>query len=506
MGAEQARLGVPIGAEGKLPNVYTILHISDLHRSPDDPISNDELISTLIADRVRSRRESPPIAEIDAIVVSGDIIQGVPLGTENHAEILETQYANAAGFIEELTDRFLGDDRARVVIVPGNHDVDWNTAFSAMTPADPADVEGLRGSLFSRSSPFRWCWKRQQLYRIHDRNTYERRFDHYRAFVDRFYEGSSNPVARLHYSELFELASGRIAVAAFNSCFDNDCFSFHGEIPEDAIARSHLYLSDNGKPYDLKIAVWHHSVEGPPRQSDYMDIDLVRRMIDKGLRLGLHGHQHRAQATPHYIRLPEKETMVVVSAGSLCAGRRELPTGTHRQYNIIEISDDCLSARIHVREMAVSTCFGPSYHLLFGGRSYIGMSWTPEKDVVGQPIDAERVRNQAAVLGAEEALQRGDHAHVVELLGGGNAAFFPYGRRLLVEALCELQRWDELAEYLSSPQDALELTTLVRALIARKDWDKARNVISEFSAQVQLLEPNRRELLERVVMEEEASR
>ena len=32
---------------------FSIMHISDLHRSPRDPISNDELISALVHDRDR---------------------------------------------------------------------------------------------------------------------------------------------------------------------------------------------------------------------------------------------------------------------------------------------------------------------------------------------------------------------------------------------------------------------------------------------------------------------
>ena len=75
------------------------------------------------------------------------------------------------------------------------------------------------------------------------------------------------------------------------------------------------------------MAVWHHNIEGPPQRSDYMDVEIVRGMIGRGFRLGLYGHQHRAQATPHQVWLPDRERMAVVSAGSLCAGPRDLPTG-----------------------------------------------------------------------------------------------------------------------------------------------------------------------------------
>jgi hypothetical protein len=62
---------------------FSILHISDLHRSPSDPVSNDELTSALMSDRDRYIREDPPVAVPEAIVVSGDIIQGVPLDTDD---------------------------------------------------------------------------------------------------------------------------------------------------------------------------------------------------------------------------------------------------------------------------------------------------------------------------------------------------------------------------------------------------------------------------------------
>lgn len=48
---------------------FSILHISDLHRSPQDPISNDELVSALVSDRDSYRHEDPSIATPDAIVV-----------------------------------------------------------------------------------------------------------------------------------------------------------------------------------------------------------------------------------------------------------------------------------------------------------------------------------------------------------------------------------------------------------------------------------------------------
>src|SRR3954469_22590120 len=98
--------------------MLTLLHISDLHRSPRDPISNSELVSSLLADRESYPFEVPRIPQPDAIIVSGDLVQGLPLGAASYPAELERQYDTAFELLVTLADRFLGGDRSRVVIVP----------------------------------------------------------------------------------------------------------------------------------------------------------------------------------------------------------------------------------------------------------------------------------------------------------------------------------------------------------------------------------------------------
>ncbi len=146
---------------------FSILHISDLHRSRHDFISNDELISALVSDRDRYTHEDPPIAVPEAIVVSGDIIQGVPLGTDDFATKLANQYAVAEEFLDELVRRFLDGDKSRLVMVPGNHDIDWNTALSALERVDEAVIPpNLATVLYTENSNLRRDWNTRTLYRI----------------------------------------------------------------------------------------------------------------------------------------------------------------------------------------------------------------------------------------------------------------------------------------------------------------------------------------------------
>jgi calcineurin-like phosphoesterase family protein len=483
--------------------MYSILHISDLHRSAAEPITNAELVSALIADRDRYRGEDPAVPPPDAIVVSGDLVQGVALGVADFAEQLAQQYRVAEDFLGDLAHRFLGGDRSRVVIVPGNHDIDWNTARSAMLLVPEKDVPvNLGQALLREDSPYRWDWKTRQLYTIADRGLYELRFATYWDFFERFYSGVPG-LLRVHrglHAQLFSLNDGKIGVAAFNSCHGNDCFAFHGSIPPEAIAQAHLDLAPLA--FDLRIATWHHSIEGPPYRTDYMDVDLVRGMIGRGFRLGLYGHQHKAQATPQQVFLPDRETMAVVSAGSLCAGAHELPTGVHRQYNVIELADDLQGARVHVRAMLAANLFGRASLNDFGGRSFATLKWEPPKDLGGRTVDAAGARLQALVARAEEALKTGRPADAARLLAPHHAILGQHGRRLLVEAALEAQDWALILAITDPPRAVNELVARVEACLKTREYAGARAALDRFAEDVALDAATARDLRARVIAEE----
>src|SRR2546428_14003341 len=102
----------------------SILHISDLHRDPENPIRNKPLFDSLEHDRRRySVEETPNVRCPELIIVSGDIIQGVRPDAHDADKRLKDQYAEALDFLNRLTGHLLKGDKRRVVIVHGNHDV-----------------------------------------------------------------------------------------------------------------------------------------------------------------------------------------------------------------------------------------------------------------------------------------------------------------------------------------------------------------------------------------------
>lgn len=454
------------------------MHISDIHRSEADPISNNELLSCIITDCERFPNETPPISKPDAIVISGDLVRGLPLEATDYPAALEQQYNQAFDLLTKLADAFVEGDPSRVIVIPGNHDVDWNMARRAMMPAS-ASGQNIHTLLTLPNSPYRWSWKDQQLFRIVDQVVYDNRFKSFCEMYKRFYKNARLrfPLVPNRYWNLFELADGNILLCAFNSCANNDCFSFCGEIPSDVLAQSHLALLKQAGAHSLRVAVWHHDVQGPPRRSDYMDLDTVRLMIDKGYRLGMHGHQHKSDASPYSLHTFEKHTIAVLSAGSLCAAPDDLPAGFNRQYNVVEVSDDYRRARVHVREMNVPGIFAHGRLASLGGRSYADVEWTPTppSSLVDSGRGGGRVIRLVEEIEGLISIELYDNA--IEQIEQARDILSHYGRQLLSKALFNAQKWEKLVEHLANPQNPDELAKVLRATVALKNWPEGERIL-----------------------------
>ena len=128
--------------------MYSILHISDLHRSKDEPIDNRSLLASLVADRDRYVLETPRIPPPDAVIVSGDLIEGASIGAEDWEESLKTQHEVAYSFLTGLCKHSCKTAEAsRMLLTPGNHDVCWKASLRAMGSVannqSPSDVSCL---------------------------------------------------------------------------------------------------------------------------------------------------------------------------------------------------------------------------------------------------------------------------------------------------------------------------------------------------------------------------
>ena len=333
-----------------LQNKFTILQISDLHKlEGTDYVS---LLHTLVVDRDRYCQEGvlPP----SFIVVCGDVIQGARTEVE-----IRNQYAEVETFLDDLVSLFLNGERKRMIIVPGNHDMNRvasTDSFIDSTNTPAADYDEYK----KHNTDLRWDWKQHKYQRINDYKRYNGRFDLFVEFYNRFFDGirtyPTDPVMEA-YTEYFPKEN--IAFACFNSCHGLDHINTSADIPEeaiDSIAGDLIRYSNDGY---LILGVWHHHFYGSPYQVNYLDKGVFDTMMQFGIHVGLFGHQHLSQVASEITNLYaqdeveyRRERMLLISSGTLFGGAKELQQGCKRQYNIIEVdmSNGEAEVTVHIRE------------------------------------------------------------------------------------------------------------------------------------------------------------
>jgi hypothetical protein len=452
----------------------SLLHISDLHRDPDNPIGNAALLNSLGNDLRRYTTQAPTIRSPDLIVVSGDVVQGVRLDAPDPDKALKRQYDEALTFLDGLAGLFLDGDRGRLVLIPGNHDISAFHFFRSLTRVDIAGgrKKELVAQLFSPGSPLRWSWSDFELHKIADQTMYADRLAAFAAFYEQFYGGarsySLNPAEQF---DLFDFPQFGLTVAGFSSCNNNDLFNRQGDIHPDCISAVGTKL--NERPYQgrLRIAVWHHNTDGLPLQADYMDPDLIQNLIERGFSIGLHGHQHRPQFLDTRFQYQGDRRMTVISAGTLCGGP-SLRFG--RAYNIIELDTASRIGLLHLREMQ-----NDNLRLPIWGRRSLPPHTTGsiEFRYDAPPEQLVRVSAEAALLiAAQELYEKGNFQGAAEMLAS-KAEADDLARRLLLDCLVQMKDSRSIIGRFDPPLSEIEAIHLMDALWGEGQRDRLRAVL-----------------------------
>lgn len=370
-------------------NPISILHISDLHKDKDGNFCN--LMESLKSDCESYLNE---IQKPNIVVLSGDVIKG---GTDE--EIID-QYSESSVFLEEVVDYFLDGDKSRIIIVPGNHDIDWNVSIASMERIEIDDGRNLASTVenfFWDNSNFRWSWSNLSFFLIKEKCKYNDRLNHFINFYNSFYDE-----LRVYTKDtdkqyqIYDLPEFGVAFIGFNSCFDNDHLNHSGKINPTCITNASGELKDLKDKGRLIIGVWHHHTAGQPNESNYLDNRILSAMIDRNINIGLHGHQHICGAINEFKSVFDEKKITLFSAGTLYGNRSQLPFGTSRQYNIIEIkpNDDFqYKVTIHSREDVDSNLFEiPSWNKGRINKTH-NSSWTTYIDEPKQP-ETEKILNE----------------------------------------------------------------------------------------------------------------
>lgn len=455
----------------------SILHISDLHRDPENPIGNKALLDSLENDRRHySSEETPRVQVPDIVIVSGDIIQGVNSKDPDAEKKLRAQYAESLDFLNNLTNRFVSGDKSRVMIIPGNHDVSAYHFINSLSRIDlaPGRKKQLVTQLFSPNSTLRWSWLDFELYEVVKPDIYADRLAAFADFYTAFYEGrrtySLEPEKQF---DIFDFEDFNLTIASFCSCHNNDIFNKQGCIHPDCVAAAGIALREAQYDGRLRIAVWHHNTEGLPIQSDYMDPDILQNLIDRGISLGFHGHQHRPQFLDTRFRHEGNRRITVISAGTLCG---DASFGFRRAYNVVELDTEMRKGFLHVREMQNDNLLLPIWgrrSLVPNTRSYLEFEYDgpPEPMLrvdayTSDLVEAQDLYDKAEYRKAADALTR-----VVQ--------FDDLARRLLLACFVQLRDCLSIISNFDPPQSSAEAIHLMDALWTENRHAQLRQALEQ---------------------------
>ena len=455
--------------------MLSILHLSDLHRDPANPISNSVLIDSLERDRDRYTCDANnPVQSPDLVVVTGDIVQGVKSGTPNADDVLRKQYDEATIFLGDLANRFLAGDRSRLVLVPGNHDVSDDVFRRCLSPIDIQSRSSrmLIQELFSPRSLMRWSWPEFQFYEITDVDLYNLRFKAFADFYEEFYQGerqfSLDPTEQF---DIFDYPEFGVTIVGFCSCYNNDLLNRQGAIHPDCIGDASTRLRRPEYQDRLRIAAWHHNTEGPPMQVDYMDPEIIQNLIDCGISVGLHGHQHRPEFLDTRFKHGPDRRITIVSSGTLCG---DAAFHHARAYNLIEIDVAGRSGKVHLREMQNADLQLPIWGVRSmspGFESFLSFKF----DAPPKPyVSADSVTMD--LIQANKHLDSGDDdaaAKLLRPLAGSNEL----ARRLLLDCEVRLKNANGILSLFMPPTADAEVIAVLDALWAEGKYDELRLVL-----------------------------
>ena len=263
-----------------------ILHLSDLLFGTKDDASRwyKQLTSDLY--------ENFKCDCLDALIISGDVAKNST----------PEEYEAAKEFIINLMIHFRLK-WSEVVIVPGNHDLNWKLSEEAFTPVKHKDDKGEK-----------------KYVEVLDPEKYKQRFKYFQEFYQTLFKKPYSLKPEQQYT-LHHFPNQKLLILGLNSSWqlDHRCkFRFRAGINSDALGNAIRKINnyDKYKESRLKIAVWHHPLHGDS-EDRIKDWDFMKQLEKNGFRLILHGHIHQARPDDfHHFDEPAWKEIETIAAGT----------------------------------------------------------------------------------------------------------------------------------------------------------------------------------------------
>lgn len=287
-----------------------LLHISDLHARVDNADDQRLLVREMLDDMARLQDERP----VDIVIFTGDLtFSGKDAEFELARELL----------LAPIADR-LGIDRSRIVLAPGNHDVD-------RALIDRFTEVGLATELKDRDTVNRLLDDEAGLRSALRRLTAWHRFteDFYRD-VDR---SITSPLSVIHS---FDIRGISVGVAALNSAWraSGGPEDYRKLLLGDRQVDNAMSAIANN---DVRCAAMHHPLEWLAP----FDSDQTRQQFERRGLVLCTGHLHEAR--PEML-VTSRGSVVFSQVGSLYESRDH-----HNSFTVLDVDLDTKQARTLVR-------------------------------------------------------------------------------------------------------------------------------------------------------------
>ncbi len=297
-----------------------ILHLSDIHLSTLAEAGKYRIqLETDLKNELRVR-------QLDYLIISGDIAE--------HST--PDEYKAAFELVDGLVRRFRLDS-SRVVVVPGNHDLNWDISAQAYAYIprhnlpDPLTEEyipaGDAGAL-----------KR-------DEERYEKRFENFSTHFYKKVCATKFPPDYPRQGILHLGAEDRILFLALNSCWNIDHhFTGRASINMEALTHAFDQMSQGNHDDWLKIAVWHHPISGREMMND----EFMELLAVHGFQICMHGHIH--EAIEGFYKYDAGRRIHIVGAGTFGAPAKEQLSGIPLQYNLLIYDTETQTITVETRK------------------------------------------------------------------------------------------------------------------------------------------------------------
>ncbi|NES84867.1 MAG: hypothetical protein F6K10_27580, partial [Moorea sp. SIO2B7] len=304
-----------------------ILHLSDLH------ITTPEQATLWSNQLAQDLTQDLQIPHLDALILSGDIA--------NYST--PDEYQAAQQFLDKLRQDFPLDPK-QIVLVPGNHDLNWKLAKGGYQLLDLEDYDGeLKEGHYIKESP--------RVIRVRDEAKYQQRFAHF----SQFYQAIKTEPYPLDYDQqgiIDYFPEQQLLILGLNSAWELDHhFRARASIHSGALSKALSEIRRNPDYRNcLKLAVWHHALNsaGSDRITDQ---GFMEQLAQAGFRFFLHGHIHKAETSLfRYDLSPTGRKLDQIGAGTFGAPTKELIPGYPWQYNLLKINDNQLTVYTRRRE------------------------------------------------------------------------------------------------------------------------------------------------------------